>query len=79
MNELAACQVLEFLWGRLTPQSLATMRMTTEAQDHVAMSTGLSHGKLKPPAKLLWHLLDEFLSELNRSIQVAEIFGVPER
>ena len=78
MDELAGCEVLEFLRSGLPAQDFVAMRVTAEAGDDVAMSTGLVRGELEYAAKLLWCLFDEFFCEFDRSFQISEILGVAE-
>ena len=76
--ELTARQVVDFLWGRLPAQNGVAMRMTTEAGNYVSMSTRLRHRVLQYPAQLRRRLFRELLRELDRTLQVQELLGMPQ-
>jgi len=76
--ELTARQVVDFLWARLPAQNGVAMRMTTEAANYVSMSTRLRHRVLQYPAQLRRRLFRELLRELDRTLQVQELLGMPQ-
>ena len=76
MDELAGCEVLEFLWSGLPAQDFVAVRVTAEAGDDVTMTTGLVRGELEYAAMLLWRLFDKFRCEIDRSFQICETLGM---
>ena len=78
MDELAGCEVLEFLRSGLPPQDFVAVRMPAETGDNVTMTTGLVRGELEYAAMLLWCLFDKFRCEIDRSLQIRENLGMAE-